>query len=605
MEHLKNLDIIGYQINFLNESDIKFRTRIGGVASILFFFTYISLFIFLAMDDFNKLNPQSFFQENSLSGGFSINLTENSFIGGVEISGFNRKIENRDKIFKPIFSYNKFTQGEDGAKTIESFPMNSTTCDKIKLEEGLEAHSFNLSNYYCPILTNSNITLKGSFSSKELYYLRVEISNCDFDKKNCESFEEVSKAFKDNIIISVLYPQVSYDMKNYKQPLKLTLDSRFNYLNPKAFRFEEMYIGNYKVQDTTSEKLLFSNNFIHQHTGIERFKYVNDIRPTDYMGYDLPPAEVLNNIPITFYGLSFIMGSTEFFYDRKYKTFIDTLAQLSGLSTILYYIIVMIVEKIGKFYFNHYLFKKLIIYDKDPETNNEINFVRKLVNEFKVKNSNSNQRNAREKENPFPHLVPNQINSTENLNFNRRDNYLDAVDEEIKNEFIVRILDPSIIRKKKMEKEKENDQKNIELKKAKLILERELSKFEKDSNSMNISIFNFCFVNKRKKNVLIFNKFLKMIEKKFSFMTHLNLQYKMKIIKNILMKPIQRDISNLFSKKHFRLIETNGGDTKFLNMKDRNCIGAKEIVDYVTNENELDDFDKNFMGRIFNLYQQE
>lgn len=594
MNYFKNIDLFGYAVNFTHNSETKYRTKVGGIISLLFGLSYIAIFIFLAMDDFLKLNPQSYFQENPLSKDFSIPLNQNSFIGGIEVSSLAKKIQNQDRIFKPIFTFNNFIQDGEIRKIV-TLPLKTITCDKIKLIEEIDTSIFNLTNYYCPDLTGLNKTLKGSFNSEILQYLRIEIRNCDLEGNNCESFEKVTKAFKDNtIVISVLYPEVIYDQNDYNQPLKKQLNSRFNYLNPKVYPMEEMYFGSYKVVDETTRSLIFSGNSYNR-IGFERFKYVTQVRPTDFMGYDLPPAAELNKIPITYYGLSFILGSYEQFHKRKYKTLIDTLAQVNGLISIIYAVLSVIVEGISKYYFYYYLFKETIIYEKFEDGDEEdFNTLKTHASaQLLKKNSAYIKRIIHEANVNIKPIFPCQ-HARNNLQ-KKKGNYLDEEDEEINFQYKDLILNAN----KKIEEKKIDVDK---LNKVKSTIEKKLSKLKTQSNSLNISYFNYCTNIRRKENTKIFNEFLKYNEEKFDFMTFLQMNYTVEILKNILMNPIQNDIINLFSQKQYSIININGKPN--FKKKDKQKTDMNKIINYlaVEEDEEINSFDKNFYEKIFNIY---
>merc|ERR1712032_938138 len=152
MKYLKKIDTIGYPISFTHERDQRFRTRTGGIISIFILISYLVLFYVLGEDDYFKQNPQSFYQRDPIAEDFKINLTESTFLGGVEISGLGKKLENKDRIFKPIWMYNWFVQEGDFRKIVPKI-LPTISCDKVKIGKEIDTHIFNLSNYACPDLS--------------------------------------------------------------------------------------------------------------------------------------------------------------------------------------------------------------------------------------------------------------------------------------------------------------------------------------------------------------------------------------------------------------------------------------------------------------------
>ena len=74
---------------------------------------------------------------------------------------------------------------------------------------------------------------------------------------------------------------------------------------------------------------------------------------------------------------------------------------------------------------------------------------------------------------------------------------------------------------------------------------------------------------------------------------------KIRIIKNIIMNPIQYDLVDLISKKQYSLNKVDG-DIKFDDIQNEsNNLG--KIVNYIINGNQLDDSNKEKLTRILDL----
>ena len=585
-DFLKKLDTIGFPINFTHGSDERFRTKIGGFVTIVMGITFILLLWFLGRDDYLKLNPQSYSQLDPTSEDYKIDLNENPFLIGVKLSGLNKKIENIEKIFKPIFTFNKFFQETGIPETIQ---LNAITCDKIKIDKSIDINIFNLSSYYCPDFRGLNETIDGDFNSNKKKYIRVEISNCD---KNgfCESLEEVDKAFRESgnqIIMNLLHPEVIYDKNNYEQPFKTVLDNRLNLLNPKIYPTEDIYFDHYKLSDQTTKKVLLMEERNFEVFGTNHLKYVTSYRPSDFEGYSLSQPEDLKKIKRTFYEVIIHKGIKKISYKRVYKTIINTLAEVNGIMSLLFYVLLIVVRTVSKFKFIQYMFSEIVIfneYSKEEDCS-------PLKNKITIK--------SEKKE-----IIP-EKNIFRRIMVDRKDNYLDNDDDE---------EEDIEIKQRNNRKSQENfldiggnnnysKKEREENEKYRSILLKKFDKFQSSSNSMKMYYFYNCLNSSKKKekkeNEILFQTFKKKLTKEFDFFTYLQTNQKIRIIKNIIMNPIQYDLVDLISKKQYSLNKVDG-DIKFDDIQNEsNNLG--KIVNYIINGNQLDDSNKEKLTRILDL----
>lgn len=144
------------------------------------------------------------------------------------------------------------------------------------------------------------------------------------------------------------------------------------------------------------------------------------------------------------------------------------------------------------------------------------------------------------------------------------------------------------------------DEENKKLKKRQKIrkaLVKEFEKFKIISNPINIVFFECCCKKNKKEHVDIFNAFNQKIEKRFDFMSYLQLIHKMKILKNILLNPHQNEIISLITHKQYRLKMENNV-LNFRSIKGE-CINEKEVIDYYSKIDQLTDYDKEILKKFF------
>lgn len=362
--YLRYLDTIGYTVSFTHNSDRKFKTRFGGCMSLLIIVAYFTLFYFLGSDDFYKENPHSFYQLDPLDKDFHLNFTTNPLLAGVAVNGLETNIDGINNLFKPIFTYERFERSGGGRKITKKL-LKTIRCDKIILPKSYDISIFNLSKFLCPDLSalNEQENMEGNYNSESLRYLRLRISNCDFEGKNCADIKKNYQLFKNYLVVSLIYPEVFYDKNNYKEPLKTKLNGRLKYLNPKSFDFEQLVFTDNVVKDHETKNLFFFPETINNQIGAKHLNYIVTIRDSDYDEIIPRTDEVI------YYDLNLLLDLKQHSYYRKYKTVIQVVTEVNSITLVIYNILIFVVNYIGKFIFMRYLFTRTVIdkYNNDED----------------------------------------------------------------------------------------------------------------------------------------------------------------------------------------------------------------------------------------------
>ena len=259
---IKYFDYFGGSISFQINDEYEYKSIIGGICSIIFFFISLS-FIFYSIFEFLNLKNLSFIYSNKIVySGPSLNLTDLKFTlsFGLDLSS-NSSISYDEIIKYFIFSMKDvYWIGED---TIEKYEYGLKYCEKSDFHF-LKDDLFDLNDLktlYCPIINETNnYTLEGLYTDYYYKYIEIDISISEYGFKNLEFLSNYLSNY--NIQMSIYFLDTSVDYQNHLNPIN-------KYIN-NLYQDIDIYVE--KVKEILIAKIEFSddNNLIINHP---KFRY--------------------------------------------------------------------------------------------------------------------------------------------------------------------------------------------------------------------------------------------------------------------------------------------------------------------------------------------
>ena len=400
MKFFKNFDLFGFQMTFNINSHDTYRTVIGGILSILFFLSFLTMLSLFGENCFKKNNPEGYTKiiHPDNKDKKKLKLNEISFLGGFQIYDDDSKVINLDEYFFPKFYFNKhFYNKTNGKYESDSKEIKAIKCNEILLDDKIESGIFDLSKFYCPNLSEiSDESLEGNYSTDILNTLVFTLNVCnDKEYKDCKDLDKIFKLFEEkHIWISGLFPKVNYIIDNQNKPFHLELFNYYNFISPNKYVYDEIILSKYELEDDRGIFFEDLNKIVK--IGVSKNSHFPLVRSEK----SVISKNNINEKNNKFYTAYFYFDQHQYFYSRYYKKLPDVFAQIFGTLDIIIIFVIFFYNIYCKIRFDSFLFKRSIIIEdensKDLQENlnkfssEEIENIKKL---FRFKEENKNNKN--------------------------------------------------------------------------------------------------------------------------------------------------------------------------------------------------------------------
>ena len=217
---LKKIDGLGRPFDLTFGEEIKFKTELGGVLTIICLCVIIMVFFLLAYDMIQKTNPSSLGTVTPTPD--RLNLSYNINIAYVVQDQFGNTAANYSKYFS-ILGFYKNWSNFDGLNTVLSSNLTGKPCN-IKDFASENSNYYlrnNLDSAIC--FNNKNLTVGGYLDSFSATFLAIELVYCQNSTQNnnsCKSIEEINEwlVAKGPLEFYMYYEDVNYNAMNYTYP---------------------------------------------------------------------------------------------------------------------------------------------------------------------------------------------------------------------------------------------------------------------------------------------------------------------------------------------------------------------------------------------------
>jgi hypothetical protein len=332
-EKLKLFDLFSLPVRITYRKDQLFKTRIGGICSLLLIIISINYSYVLFNQVYYKehSNVYEIMQYNSIAksidiySDYSLSHENNtkSEVGTINIY-FGISKNKVDGLLQLNSSYLylsfKYIQENhvNNSRNLNIKEINHSICDNFKDLDSETINSLNLINSYC---FNSSILLKGSPGINNSSYVKISLKQCRNNTivgKVCVDQTSIDN-YIDNLVFEIYYLSEYYDFNDKDKSVYVGLSQEY-FLLTKGFKKEsDMFIT---IDSLFSYESIFPS-FLKGPTKIERATWVQlDEETLSY--YDDEDGSMLD--------LYISSNKTFYIYSRYYLNVFNQIAILGGLA---------------------------------------------------------------------------------------------------------------------------------------------------------------------------------------------------------------------------------------------------------------------------------
>ena len=380
MKKIKNffskLDIFGVYFSFKYKKNDEYRTSLGGLFFIFFCVAALVIVIYYFIPFMKRQNYSIIYYSMNLAKTEKVILEESKapFAIGLTCNADKENgIKGQDLLnFESRFIIYKKDRDGNRKKTKEIISSHPCTYSDFYNNYNEQVDILNLKDLQC--LDRIDYAIEGLYTDEIFKYYEFSILSKE-DKP--EHFEKIYNYLtRNDCYLEFYYIDISFDLNNYKEPIKPYMNSLYIQLNPitlikKNIYFMNQYFDNdnYLVfvydNDKPMKQILFSRTeevtfYKGKDRGIEK--------PADYDCY----AKIYIRVDIK---------KTEI--KRKYQKIMEFYADVYSLLIALLYILIAIFNFINSFYANHSLGKKIFLFKEIKNNHFDVfkkyNNIKKLI----------------------------------------------------------------------------------------------------------------------------------------------------------------------------------------------------------------------------------
>jgi hypothetical protein len=336
MNMIRSIDFLGPEVSFNIANHRIFKTRFGGIASLILLALAILAFLGFGRDIFEKKQPRVTF--NRITDAEDIQhkyLTDSNFLFSIYDQYTDQPIPDFDRRFEVYYDFLDFRG--DGMID-KNFRNPFEKCSEETLKLFTDYLNLEPSSYYC-FPKGPEIELMGVMSQGKSSMARLQVDFCKNNtditkgkiKTDCYSKQETQIFLASNRIqMHYIIETANIDSTNYLKPGSRYIYS--NSINTNAFSWTRLNI-------------LFKKIVVDTDIGF----FVEDKKHWEIMALESIASESIYS-PATDTVFSFLIGNSPWkeIYSRYYIKIQDVFAMMGGFLNALFIILKFIVEFIVK-----------------------------------------------------------------------------------------------------------------------------------------------------------------------------------------------------------------------------------------------------------------
>ena len=371
----QSFDIFGIPLTFRYKTKDKYSTSIGGIAIIIFGILALSFGIYYFIPFIKRQNLSIIYYTMNIPKTEQINF-ENSkapFAIGLDCTENGRfKAEDVLSLESYFIYYIKEMNGTYHKKRLYK------NIHKCRYEDFYNKYNYSfdylhLNKYEC--LENYDDNIEGIYADRIFSYYEFTVQAINKTKETFNNIDEY--LFENDCKLQIVFTDITIDLSNYKEPIKLFLNSFFIQLNPTLFIKRNVYFMNQYLYDDDSLIAVFNSEKepTEYRTLFSRYEEY-----ALYMGMNREISKQDNNNYAKIY-LRADLKKTEI--RRTYQKITEFYADASSILVGIYEFLIIIISIINNFYSENSIIKKLFIFkgikDKHFNIQNRYQKIKELL----------------------------------------------------------------------------------------------------------------------------------------------------------------------------------------------------------------------------------
>ena len=411
---LRKVDVFSVPLSFSYKNEDKYSTSFGGFIFILFIAVVLVVGIYYFIPFAARKNYTLVYYSMKLPTAERIKLKESkaAFALGFDCRTASDGTKAED-ILDLQLNYLIYKKYSNGTRKKFPEPLSSHKCTYADFYNQYNAtyDLLNLKTFEC--LDNTEHVIEGIYTDEIFSYYEFSILT---KKDTKENFDRIDKYLTENDCkLVVYYTDITFDLDNYKDPIKPFLNEVFMQLNPTLYLKMNAYFMNQYFSD--DDYLIF--NF-DETKPITKTLYSREETYSLYKGLDRSSSKPTD---YKYYIKMYIRADTKKTeVKRKYQKFMEFYADASSLLIALFELLFVILTFINNFYAKYSISKKIFLF-KEVESHH-FDF---SLNHHKIKKLIALT-------DPYKDILPNTTtpNANKNVNLAKEENIKALEKEEIK-----------------------------------------------------------------------------------------------------------------------------------------------------------------------------
>jgi len=397
MKHFKKFDFFGEKFSFNYNGYDKYSTRVGGLIFLIFILVTILFFINSFIIFYKRKNYSlQFYTVNHKTENITLN---NSFAFGIECNS-----KEGNKYFDTIIEYYTKINGKK-----KNIIVDTKNCNDFENENNLSEninnnmHNLKIDDFKC--INNENI-IRGIYTDEKFLYYKITVTS----KKNQNITEIYDYLLKYECKLQFYYKDYIFDIKNYKKPDKLILNSLFLQINPYFEIKKNVFFMKYHFSN--DDQLIDFSFFKDNNKDKE---YLGFSRIEDYFIYN---NNTLNgNESKNFTSLYLRADNRKTQIIRKYQNLLDFYAENTSFWIGVFEFLNIFFTIYNGFHANLSMSKKLFFFD-EVKKDNKYNILRKDSLKLNISNTILRKGNINSNDNTKNVNIVNEISINDITNNN-------------------------------------------------------------------------------------------------------------------------------------------------------------------------------------------
>lgn len=216
---IKKTDIFGQTVKLKINDEIRSKTILGGVLTIITIIILSILLVLQFQDLLNHTSPKIFIETQNKENSDQIVLNKNTFpISFVTITEANENVD-LPRFFEFEVLYTRLSISENYTEFLHYNFSKCITDDFPQISKKL-FNDLYINEANC--INDQNISLSGSYSEDHINYLVISLILCkNTTTNNCAPHDEIKEYLKHmTVYLSVTFQNTLINPQNYLEPIK-------------------------------------------------------------------------------------------------------------------------------------------------------------------------------------------------------------------------------------------------------------------------------------------------------------------------------------------------------------------------------------------------